>query len=103
MYMNVKRNSLRTFALLVFIAGMLNACATSASVAPEDQAAQYEKTIRYEREQNYNILRGILKMHSDFRETTGSAEIKLQFDFNDENFSVLRAKYGLDAIAGNMV
>jgi type IV pilus biogenesis protein CpaD/CtpE len=58
--MNVKRNPLRTFALLVFIAVMLNACATS-SVVPGNQATQYEETIRSEQEQNYNILRAYSK------------------------------------------
>jgi hypothetical protein len=39
-------------------------------------------------------------MHNTFRGTTENADIKLQFDFTDENFSILKSKYGLDAIAG---
>lgn len=65
-----------------------------------DQTAQYEKSIRYEQDQSYNILRGILKMHSTFRGTTENANIKPRFNFADENFSVLRSKYGLETIAG---
>ncbi|MDR2792220.1 MAG: hypothetical protein LBB61_00945 [Treponema sp.] len=76
----------------------LNACATGGSVPSANKTANSEQT--YEQEQNYNILRGILKMHNTFRGTTEDANIRLQTDFSDENLSVLRTKYGLDTIAG---
>ena len=103
--MNVKQNLLKTFSLFVSIIIVLNACATGGATQNEvalsiDQTAQYEQAVRNEQERSYNILRGILKMHNTFRGTTESADIKLQFDFTDENFSILRSKYGLETIAG---
>jgi hypothetical protein len=98
MYMNVKRGLLKTPTLFVSIIIVLNACASSRAVPSADQTTDYEQI--YEREQNYNILRGILKMHNTFRGTTENENIQMQIDFTNENFSVLRTKYGLDAIAG---
>jgi hypothetical protein len=83
--MNIEWNFLRTFYLSVSIIVILNACTKGETV---------------QQEQNYNILRGALKMNSTFRETTENTDIKLRFDVTNENLSVLRAKYGLDAIAG---
>jgi hypothetical protein len=76
------------------------AYANDGGVQSIDQTAQYGQAVRYEQEKNYNILRGILKIHNTFRRTTENANIKLQIDFTDENFSVLRTKYDLDTIAG---
>ncbi|MDR0639506.1 MAG: transglutaminase domain-containing protein [Spirochaetaceae bacterium] len=105
--MNVKRIHLKVIALLLSISIILNACATGEAAQGEAvqsqaglSAAQYEQAIRNVREQNFNVLRGILKMHSTFRGTTENAGLKPRFDFDDENFSVLKAKYGLPAIAG---
>jgi hypothetical protein len=105
MYMKIKLDSLKTFVVVVSIIIVLNACATGGAAPdetdpPVDRTAQYEQAIRDEQNSKYNILRGILKMHSTFRGTTENADIQLQFDFTDENFSVLRTKYGLEAIAG---
>jgi hypothetical protein len=84
---------------------ILDACATGGAVpneteAPVDRTAQYEQAIRDEQDHNNYILCGILKVHNTFRGTTENADIKLRFDFADENLSVLKAKYGLEAIAG---
>jgi hypothetical protein len=99
--MNDKRSLSKPFFLFVSIIIILNACATGEAVPPADQTAHYEQAVRDAKEYSYNILRGILRMHHNFRGTTENADIKLQFDFSNENFSVLRTRYGLDAIAGN--
>ncbi|MDR1231498.1 MAG: transglutaminase family protein [Spirochaetaceae bacterium] len=99
--MSDKRFLSKTLFLVVSIAVILNACATGGAALSADQTADYEQSIRNAQELSYNILRGILRINHDFRGTTESANIKLQFDFSNENFSVLRARYGLDAIAGN--
>ncbi|MDR1231801.1 MAG: transglutaminase domain-containing protein [Spirochaetaceae bacterium] len=104
--MNDKRSLTKTFSLFVLIIIILNACAAAGTVPSTDQsanagqAANGEQAVRYEQEQNYNILRGILRMNHNFRGTTENKNIKLQFDYSNENLSVLRTKYGLDAIAG---
>jgi hypothetical protein len=103
--MNVKSCLFRNLALFVAIIIVFNACATGGAVqneaeTPVDRTAQYEQTIRAYQEQCFIVLRGILKMHNAFRGTTEGADLKLQFDFTDENFSVLRSKYGLETIAG---
>jgi hypothetical protein len=105
MYMKIKRDPLKTIALFVSIVIVLNACATGGSVPKEtellaDRIARYEQAIYDEQDNNNTILCGILKVHSTFRETTENADIQLRFDFADENLSVLRSKYGLEAIAG---
>ena len=108
--MNIKRDFLKVFCLSILTIVILNAYATGGGAGDgasqnetglsADQAAQYEQTIRDYQGQNFNVLRGILKMYGAFRGTTENANIKLRFDFANENFSVLKAKYGLPAIAG---
>jgi hypothetical protein len=100
MYMNSNRSLSKTLFLFVLIAIILNACATGGAVPSADQMANYEQAVRDVKEYSYNILRGILRMYHNFRGTTENADIKLQFDFSNENLSVLRTRYGLDAIAG---
>ncbi|MDR2177241.1 MAG: transglutaminase domain-containing protein [Treponema sp.] len=97
--MNVKQFLYKKYCPFILIIIVLNACVTSGVVQSEDQTDDYDDQ-DYEREQNYNILRGILKMNGNFRGTTENADIKFQTDFGNENFSILRNKYGLDAIAG---
>jgi hypothetical protein len=102
--MNVKCFFLKSFALFVSTIIVLSACATGEATQNEavlsaDQTAQYEQAVRYEQELYNNVLRGILKMHNTFRGTTENTDIKLQFDFTDENFSILKSKYGLETIA----
>ncbi|MDR2193570.1 MAG: transglutaminase-like domain-containing protein [Treponema sp.] len=77
---------------------MLGACATNHAVAPVEEA---EQDAQYQQEQQYTVLRGILKMYGAFRGTTENVNITFQTDFANGNFSVLKNKYGLDAIAGN--
>jgi hypothetical protein len=100
MYMHDKHSLLKTLFLFVSIIIILNACATAGAVPSADQTADYEQAIRNQKEYTYNILRGILRMNHNFRGTTENADIKLQFDFSNENLSVLRTRHGLDAIAG---
>jgi hypothetical protein len=104
--MNGKHSLAKTLFLFVSAIIILNTCATGDAVpstdqtVSADQTAQYEQAVRDEQEQNYNILRGILRMHHNFRGTTENKNIKPQFDFSDENLSILRTRYDLEAIAG---
>jgi hypothetical protein len=78
--------------MIISIMAILGACATNSVIQPEDQAVNFEQE-----EQDYHAL---LKMYSIFRGTTENENIKLEFDFTDEKFFVLKSKYGLDTIAG---
>jgi hypothetical protein len=90
--------------MVISVIVIFSTCATSGTVLATDQMTNADQTVNddriYEQEQHYSIPRGILKVYSNFRETTENAKIKLRIDFSNENFSVLRTKYGLGAIAG---
>jgi hypothetical protein len=103
--MNGKASLSKTLIVVISVIVMFSTCATGGAVpsteqvVDADQAAQYEQAME---EYLYNILRGVLRMNHTFRGTTENADLKLRFDFSNENLSILKTRYALDAIAGRV-
>jgi hypothetical protein len=90
--------ALKTALIALILTGtVFYACSTSNTAKASKQTQENSFVYTMEEQIHYNMLLG---KYNNFRETSDNS-IKLQFDFSNENFLILKSKYELDKVAGN--